>query len=105
MYRVVGDYDSDYGFGFGYDSESESDSEYDFLFGITFFLPTIWTNGFTLYVIHRYINTTPVNLTFANSRNTISAMIFHGIPFLRIRLSKWGVFFFALGRLMFSVAI
>ena len=46
MYRVVGDYDSDYGFDFGYDSDSESDYEYEFLFGITFFLPTIWTIAF-----------------------------------------------------------
>lgn len=87
MYRVVGDSDSDsdsdYGFGFGFGSNHKYDScsEYDFLFGNTFFLPTIWTNGFTLYVIPRYINIIPVNLTFANSRNTISAMIFHGIPF------------------------
>jgi hypothetical protein len=35
--EALGDYDSDYGFGFN----AESESEYDFLFGITFFLPTI----------------------------------------------------------------
>ena len=64
MYRVVGDYDSDYGSDFGYDSESESDSEYEFLFGITFFLPTIWTNGFTTYVIYQYQYINPGQLDF-----------------------------------------